>query len=72
MIEYLHITFMNTFLFVFVVAAVLRFIVAFAFVPQLKEEKRHERLRGLSWDALHPFRTVHTDYVWFKKFVHQK
>ena len=72
MIQYLHVTFMNTILFVFVVAAILRFAVAFAFVPQLKEEKRYSKIRGLSWDVFHPFKAVHADYVWFKKFAHQK
>ena len=72
MIQYLHVTFMNTILFVFVVAAILRFVVAFAFVPQLKEERRHHKLRGLSWDVYHPFKTIHSDVVWFKKFVRQK
>src|SRR3989338_9143209 len=71
MIQYLHVTFMNTILFVFVVAAILRFVVAFAFVPQLKEERRHHKLRGLSWDVYHPFKTIHSDVVWFKKFVRQ-
>lgn len=72
LIQYLNISFMNTTLFVFVIAAILRFIVAFAFVPQLKEERKSTRLRGLSWDVFHPFKTIHSDYVWFKKFVHEK
>ena len=72
MIQYLDVSFMNTTLFVFVIAAILRFIVAFAFVPQLKEEVKRERVRGLRWDVFHPFKTVHSDYVWFKKFAREK
>jgi MFS family permease len=73
MIQYLHVNFMNTTLFVFVVAATLRFLVAFIFVPQLKEPRpEHSRLKGLMWDVFHPFKTIHADVVWFKKFVHEK
>lgn len=72
MIEYLSINFMNTTLFVFLIAAVLRFVVAFAFVPQLKEVRAAENLRGLRWDILHPFKTIHSDVVWFKKFINEK
>ncbi len=72
MIQYLNISFMNTTLFVFVVAAILRFGVAFVFVPQLKEARKAYRLDGLSWDVSHPFKTIHTDFVWFKKFIHEK
>ncbi len=73
MIQYLHVSFMNTTLFVFVIAAALRFLVAFIFVPQLKEPRaKTERLRGLSWDVFHPFKTIHSDVVWFKKFIHEK
>lgn len=72
MIEYLNVGFMNTTLFVFVIAAVLRFIVAFAYVPQLKEVRKAERIHGLSWDVFHPFKMIHSDVVWFKKFVHEK
>lgn len=72
MFQYLHVSFMNTSLFVFVVAAVLRFSVAIIFVPQLKEPQKKNRVRGLSWDVFHPFKTIHTDAVWFKKFFHEK
>ncbi len=72
MIQYLTIDFMNTTLFVFVIAAVLRFIVAFIFVPQLKEVRKTRPIRGLSWDVMHPFKTIHSDAVWFKKFAHEK
>lgn len=72
MIEYLHVTFMTTTLFVFLVAAILRFVVAFAFVPQLKEVRSAQPLRGLQWDIFHPFKTLHSDVVWFKKFIHEK
>ncbi len=72
MIEYLQVTFMATTLFVFLVAAILRFVVAFAFVPQLEEVRPAASLRGLRWDIFHPFKTLHSDVVWFKKFIHER
>ena len=72
MIQYLDVTFMNTTLFVFLIAAVLRFAVAFSFVPQLEEVRPTESLRGLHWDVFHPFKTLHSDVVWFKKFIHER
>ncbi len=71
MIQYLHINFMNSTLFVFIIAAVLRFIVAVIYLPRIKEVKKTDRLRGLSWDVLHPFKTIHSDVVWFKDFVRE-
>ncbi len=72
MIQYLDVTFMNTTLFVFLIAAILRFVVAFSFVPQLEEVRPTASLRGLHWDIFHPFKTLHSDVVWFKKFVHER
>lgn len=72
MIQYLHISFMHTTLFVFLLAAILRFIVAFSFVPQLQEVRPTQKLRGLQWDIFHPFKTIHSDVVWFKKFIHER
>lgn len=72
MIQYLNVSFMHTTLFVFLIAAILRFVVAFAFVPKLKEVRTTAPLRGLYWDVFHPFKTIHSDVVWFKKFVHEK
>lgn len=72
LIEHLNISFMNTTLFVFAIAAALRLGVALFFLPQIKEVRKTQRLRGLSWNVFHPFRTVHTDVVWLKKFFHQK
>lgn len=72
MIQYLNISFMNITLFVFLISAILRFLVAFIFVPQLKEEKRAKRVKGFLWDVSHPFKTINTDAVWFKKFIREK
>ncbi len=72
MIQYLHVSFMNTTLFVFVIASALRFLVAIIFLPQLEEPQKKDRIKGLAWDVFHPFKTIHSDTVWFKKFFHEK
>lgn len=72
MIQYLSVSFMNTTLFVFALAAVLRFAVVIFFLPSLVEYKKSDRIRGLAWDVYHPFKTAHSDVVWFKKFVRDK
>lgn len=72
MIQYLQISFMNTTLFVFAVAAVLRGLTALYFLPQLKEVRRVVPLRGLTLDVAHPFKALHSDVVWFKKFFYSK
>ncbi len=72
MIDYLPITFMSSTLFVFALAAVLRFIVVFSFLPRLEEVRKTERIKGLNVDFHHPFRMVHSDVVWFKKLIREK
>lgn len=72
MIQYLNVSFMNTTLFVFAIAAGLRFLVAIIFLPQLREPQKKDHVKGLAWDVFHPFKTIHADVVWFKKFVHEK
>lgn len=69
LIQYLSISFMNTTLFVFALAAVLRVAAAVLFLPQLTEVRKTERLKGLSIDLHHPFKSFHSDVVWFKNFV---
>lgn len=72
MIDYLPITFVSTTFFVFGFAAVMRFAVAFLFLPKLQELRKTERIEGLSVDFHHPFKMVSSDIVWFKNFVHEK
>ena len=72
MIQYLDISFMNKTLFVFALAAGLRLLTALIFLPQIKEVRRVNKVKGLSADILHPFKSVHSDVVWFKKFIYSK
>ena len=72
MIQYLPINFMKPILFVFLVSAILRALVALFYLPQIKDERKTPRIKGLKLDLLHPFRTVQSDVVWFKNFIHGK
>ncbi|MCH7568375.1 MAG: MFS transporter [Nanoarchaeota archaeon] len=72
LVQYLHITFMKPILFVFLISTILMIMTALFFLPQIKEERHTERMKGFSVDFHHPFRTVHSDVVWFKNFLHEK
>lgn len=72
MIEYIKISFMNTTLFVFGIAVLLRAGAALYFLPQLQEVRKVNRINGLSFDVFHPFKAIHSDVVWFKKFYYGK
>ncbi|MEK6899178.1 MAG: MFS transporter [Nanoarchaeota archaeon] len=72
MIENLSISFMNTTLFVFAIAAVLRAGTSLYFLPQLEEVRHVKRIHGLSLNVLHPFRAVHSDITWFKRFYRER
>lgn len=72
MIQYLNIDFMKPILFVFLISAILRGLVALFYLPQLKEERKTERMEGLHLNLLHPFKTIGSDIIWFKNFLHSK
>jgi MFS family permease len=68
-IEYLPINFMEPILFSFLVSSLLILMVSLFFLPQLKEVRKTEEI-SLSADLSHPFKTIHSDIVWFKNFLH--
>ena len=68
-IEYLPINFMKPILFSFLVSSLLILMVSLFFLPQLKEVRKTEEV-PLSADLSHPFKTIHSDVVWFKNFLH--
>jgi len=68
LVEYLSITFMKPILFVFLLSSVLILFAGLFFLPQIKEERKTERMKGFSVDVQHPFKAVHSDVVWFKNF----
>lgn len=72
LIQYLPIHFTEPILFVFGVSAVLMIMASLFFLPQIRDERRHEIMRGFSFDLHHPFRMIGSDIVWFKNFIHRK
>ncbi len=70
LIEYLQIDFMKPIFFVFLISSLLMIMNALFFLPQIKEERKTDRIQGLSVDWHHPFKMVRSDLVWFKNFIH--
>ncbi len=72
MVEHLNIGFVKPIIFVFLVSSLVRAGVALFYLPQIKEERNTEKIEGLSLNVIHPFKTVHSDVIWFKNFIHRK
>ncbi len=58
LLNYIPITFMNKFFFVFALAAAMRFITAILYLPRIKEEKKVSRSPYFLSIIVHPFRTI--------------
>ncbi|MEI6849860.1 MAG: MFS transporter [archaeon] len=66
LLDYLNISFMNIFFFVFLLAAFLRIIVALIFLPRIKETKKVKRIPAMHVSLTHPFKTVHSEISWVR------
>jgi len=60
-VNYLHPPFMSPYIFVFLVAAALRFLVAIYFLPQIKEVKKVSRLPPSYAVVSHPIHFLHVE-----------
>ena len=72
LIEYANISFIDPMFFVFILSSLLMVMVSLFFLPQIKDERRADEVKGLKVDLHHPFKTIHSDIVWFKNFIHGK
>ena len=72
LIQYLPVTFIKPIFFVFLASMTLMIITSLFFLPQIKEERKVEKVRGFRLDLHHSFKTIHSDIVWFKNFIHAK
>ena len=72
LIDYAPIGFMKPILFAFLLSSILMVMAALFFLPQIKEERKTERMGGFSMDFHHPFKTMQSDIVWFKNFLHER
>lgn len=68
LLNYINISFMNKFLFVFALAASLRLLVALFYLPRIKEEKKVKRAPYLLSLIVHPYRTIQHEV---KHFVYR-
>ncbi len=72
LIQYLPISFISPLFFVFMVSCAMMVIVSIFFLPQLKEWRKTDKMKGFSVDFMHPFKMIHADIIWAKNFIHQK
>jgi len=72
LIQFLDLEFIKSIFFVFGLSAFLMVLSSLFFLPQIKEERKTEKIKGLSVDIAHPFEMIHSDLVWFKNFIHGK
>lgn len=70
-LNYLPISFMNKFIFVFLIAAFLRLAIALAFLPGIKEEKG-KRMPHLHLHLTHPFKWLNTEIHVFNDVSRKK
>ncbi len=72
LIQYLQIGFMKPILFVFLLSTLLMIMASLFFLPQIRDERKHDDMKGFSVDWHHPFSMIGSDVIWFKNFIHQK
>ncbi len=70
LVQYVPINFMKPLFFVFVLSSVLMAFASLYFLPQLKEYRSTERIRGLHLDLVHPVKTIHSFVVWSRSLSH--
>lgn len=66
LLDYLNIIFIDKFLFVFGLAAILRAVVALIFLPQINERKKVKNLPPMHVSVLHPFKSIHAEVGWIR------
>lgn len=69
LLNYLTISFMNKFIFVFLIASALRFLVALFLLPLIKEKRNQRKFPPLYISLTHPFKSLHAELGWFGSLV---
>ena len=69
LLDYLNIAFINKFIFIFAVSAILRALVALVFLPKIKEKKKVKEIPVMHISLLHPFKSIHSEIGWIKEVV---
>lgn len=70
LIQYVSFSFISSIFFVFILSSLLMVFASLFFLPQIKEERSTQKMRGFKVDFHHPLRMVNSDVVWFKNFIH--
>lgn len=55
---------LNKFIFIFILAFILRSAVALIFLPKIKEQKKVKRIPHLHLSILHPFKSINSEIAW--------
>ena len=61
-----HPSSINPFIFIFLITAGARLLVALLFIPKIKDARPVERLPPMRIHLVHPFRTLNAEIGWFK------
>jgi len=72
LIQYLPFDFILPIHAVFILSTLLMIMASLFFLPQIKDKRNREKLKGFSIDWQHPFKMIDSDIIWFKNFIHQK
>lgn len=70
LVEYVKITFMKPLFFVFILSSIFMVFTAIYFLPQLKENRSIEKIRGLHLEVTHPVKTLNTFIIWARQLSH--
>ncbi|MEI6731072.1 MAG: MFS transporter [archaeon] len=65
----IHFTWINTFLLVFGISAVLRILVPVIFIPRIKEVKPVANIPEFSFSVINPFTLLDTSIEWFREVI---
>ena len=73
LLNYVKVSFLPPFMFLFLIAALARFLVALFLIPKIREERTSiERLPPVHINLVHPFRTLHAEIGWVRHVVTAK
>jgi len=67
--QYIKLSFMNTFLFVFLISGILRAFIGIVFIPKIKEVRQFKRKPHFHLNLLNPAPEIIHDIVWMKKGI---
>ncbi len=70
LVEYMPINFIKPLFFVFVLSSILMTFASLYFLPQLKENRLFEKIKGLNLSVTHPVKAIHSMIAWNRQLSH--